>query len=150
MQRLRNAVLFAGVLLLPLITARLASGQQSEVIKNDAAELKELEKERIATLTRLVEIVVAQYRTGTIDYQQVAQAQHDLLHAKLDSAGSPDERIALLEEQLKLANATLKVAETRFEAGRVTQPDVFRAKAFCLDVKINLLRERGKVKPQAK
>lgn len=150
MQRLRMAVLFGGVLVLPLVMVRLASGQEGDLLKNDSAELKALEKERIATLTRLVDLVVARYRRGGVDFHEVAQARHELLNAKLDSAGSSEERIALLEEQLKWAKETLNVAEVRFDAGRVTEPDVCRAKAFCLDVKIKLMRERGKLKPQVK
>jgi outer membrane protein TolC len=150
MDRLTMAILFGGMLVLPLAMVRPASGRESQLIKNDAAELKELQKERIAALTLLVKIVTNQYRTGTADFHQVAQAQHELLDAKLDSAGSAEERIALLEEQLKLANEAMKVAEGRFNAGRVSQCDVLRAKAFCLEVKIKLVRERGKLKPQGK
>jgi outer membrane protein TolC len=144
------AVLFGGMLLLPLVMVRPASGQQTDVLKSDAAEVKELQKERVAVLTLLVKIVAAQYATGTVDFHQVAQAQRELLDAKVDSAGSPEERIALFEEQLKLASEILKVAQARFESGRVSQPDVLRAKAFYLDVKIKLVRERAKPKPQGK
>jgi outer membrane protein TolC len=77
-------------------------------------------------------------------------SKNELLNAKLDSAESPDERIALLEEQLKVAKETLEMAESKFSSGRVVQSDVYRAKALYLEIKIKLVRERGKLKPKAK
>jgi hypothetical protein len=114
---------------------------------NDAALLKAAQDDRIKELGTFVEILIAQYRVGTVDFNQLASAQNELSNALLDSTDQPEKRVALLEEQLVMANDILKIVQARVKAGTVTQADVCHAKAIFLDVKIKLLRERNRKMP---
>jgi hypothetical protein len=114
--------------------------------KDDAAELRQLQQQRINVLSRLVELLTRQYKSGTAGFGEVAAAQIQLVDAKLDATEKPKERLALLEEQVKMAKALRDVADMRFRNGACTAADVCRAKALCLEIKIKLLRERGKQK----
>jgi outer membrane protein TolC len=77
-------------------------------------------------------------------------AQAKLLKAKLDAAEKPEERIAVLEEHVKLATTIATETNNRWKAGVVHELEALDAKASLLDVKIRLLRERSKVKAPAK
>ncbi len=123
---------------------RLARAQ-----KNEAAPIKALEKERIAALTKLVEIRESEYRVGTIWCEAVVSAEVALLNAQADAADKPEERVALLTEGVKRESALLKIVKVRFQAGTVSQADVYRARSLLLATKIRLLRERSRQKGDA-
>ena len=122
----------------------IADQSQARESKDDAAELKAVQAERIKVLTQAVDVLTAQYMVGTVDFCQVAAAETDLCNALLDSTDDPDKRTALLAKQLDRATGILKVTQSRFDAGTVTQADVLRAKSHQLDIKIKLLRNRKK------
>jgi outer membrane protein TolC len=95
-------------------------------------------------LGRLVDVYVRQYQVGMGTSEAVVGAQTELLHAQLDAAERPAERVALLTEHEKRVADFLKLTEGRFSTGTATQADVYRAKSLLLDAKIKLLRERNR------
>jgi outer membrane protein TolC len=145
-----TGILFIGLLALAPATPRVLGAEQPALSKSDEAELKQLQKQRVATLARLVDVLTAQYKVGTVDYAGVHQARRELLDAKLDLAETRAERVAVLEQQIKAAKQSLDVVQMRFNAGRVSEADVCRARAFCLETEIKLVQERGKPAPPAR
>ena len=113
----------------------------------DAAPLKALQAERVKVLKQLVEISVAQYRVGTVDFNQLSSAQNEWCDAQLDSMDEPEKRVALLTKQIDMANDILKIVQARFEAGTVTELDICRAKSLHMGLKIKLLREQDGKRP---
>ena len=115
-----------------------------------AAELTKLRMNRVATLQELLDLSFVGYRHGEFAVDQVLEAQLDLTEAQLEMAETPDQRIALLEKQLKIAKRTLDAAENLGAAKEVSRCDALRAKAAMLGVEIKLLRERAKAKATRK
>lgn len=131
--------------------ARVKTAEQERPPEEDyTAEIKELQQQRIATLADAAEYTLEMYKEGRHEFDRVVLAQADLVNARLDATEKPDERIALLEQQLKLAEAALDFADGRFRNGLTTRVDVLQAKANVLDIKIKLLRERARSKAAAK
>lgn len=126
----------------PILLAH-ANAAEAKATPNYAAQIKQLQQERIAALTKVVDMRLEQYRMGRQDSRLVALAQAELLKAKLDAAEKPEDRIAVLEEHVKLATTILAETDNRWKAGVVHETDVLDAKANLLDVKIRLLRERS-------
>jgi hypothetical protein len=124
-------------------------GRSRSNSEDGTAELRSLQKELIATLSQKVEVLTTQYHTGGTDYDQVYIAQLELCDAKLDATEKSDERIALLEEQLRIAEAAQKLTEERKNSARATDANVLSAKSLYLKIKIRLVRERAKQKAKA-
>ena len=135
-------VVLSGLAAVPFLLAH-ATAAETKATPNYAAQIKQLQQERIAALTKVVEMRLEQYRRGVQDHRTLGLAQAELLKAKLDAAEKLEERIAVLEEHVKLATTIFTETETRWKAGIVHEAEVLDAKASLLDVKIRLLRERS-------
>ena len=116
---------------------------------NDAALAKAAKDERVKVLTQIVEVMMSQYKVGTIDFLQLSSAQDELCEAQLDSTDEPEKRVALLTKQLERANNVVKLLQAKLDAGpsNVSGVDVLRAKSLYLKVKIRLLCERSRKGP---
>ena len=139
--------LLAGPLLVPQTKA---AESPSEPVQDVAAEIKALQKERIAALTGAVQMLLAQYQQGRSDFRPLALAQTDLLAAEFDATDDANERIVLLERELKVATDALDIAERKVQVGRANAVESLQAKALVLDIRIKLLRERSKARTAAK
>jgi hypothetical protein len=149
MKRFASVFVLAILLAMTMTWTCLAAAEQSKDNADDeTAELRKLHKEQIATLTEEVVILTAQYQAASVGFERLFLAQMELCDAKLDAADSPKERIAVLTEQLKLAESAQQITEMRHAVGAAgTNPaDVMSAKSLCLKIKIRLVRERGKQK----
>jgi hypothetical protein len=147
MKRFASGFVSAILIATPLIwTCPFAAGQSRNNVEDAAMELKTLQKEQIAVLTKKVDVLTIHNRAGTADFEQLLLAQMELCDAKLDAANTSDERIAVLEEQLKLAESAQKLTEQRLAvaAAATTEANVLSAKSLYLKIKIRLVRERGK------
>jgi hypothetical protein len=87
---------------------------------------------------------------GLISFEAVVGAETDLVNAKMDAAGKPEERVTLLTEARGREAGFLESVEGKFKAGTITQADVHRAQSLLLATEIRLLRERGTQKAAAK
>ena len=151
MKRYAITVVLSGLLAVPfLVPQTKAAESSSEPVQDVAAEIKALQKERIAALTGVVEILLEQYQHGGAEFRALALAQTDLLAAEFDATDDASERIVLLERELKVATDALDTAERKVQAGRANAVESLQAKALVLDIKIKLLRERSKAKTAAK
>jgi hypothetical protein len=109
------------------------------------AKLKELLKERLATLKEVVKLTTADYQTGKVSFERLQLASEALLHARLELCDSDKERITVLEEAVALAKESEKNATQRYKAGTASQSDALMATAARLEAEIALERAKGKI-----
>ena len=151
MKQFAIPVLLSGLLAGPfLVPQTKAAESPGERVQDVAAEIKALQKERIAALAGVVQMLLAQYQQGRSDFRPLAVAQTDLLAAEFDATDDANERIVLLERELKVAKDALDTAERKVQAGRANAVETLQAKALMLDIRIMLLRERSKARTAAK
>lgn len=149
MKRYTTAALVFGFVAITMLLARPAmTAPQGDKKGGEQRSLAELRKERIAIYEKIVPIVLEQYKSGIASYPDYARAEEDVLTAKLEMTAKPSERIAILQEQLKLAEKIADNIEQASRAGaQLTQADALRARAHCLSIEIQLVKERGNEKP---
>ncbi len=80
----------------------------------------------------------------------VIGSETDWLNFRLDAADKFQDRMVVLTEALHRAAALLRIAGSRFQAGKGGTDDVYRCELLVLDAKIRLLEERNVQKPSAK
>jgi outer membrane protein TolC len=114
------------------------------------AKVKELLKERLATLHELVKAATADYHAGRIGFDRVHQATRALLDAELEQCESDKERIKVLEEIVALSKESERNAVQRYKTGAATQSDALMATAGRLDAEIALERAKSKATAQPK
>jgi len=128
-----------------LMTA--ASAQEKPVreqIEESAKKVKELQKERIATLEDLVTQATAAFQRAQASYEEVLEAQMLLLKARLNAAEKESERITLYQQTVEVLKKCEELANTRAQAGRGGHAAVLKTKARRLEVEI--LLEQAKIK----
>jgi hypothetical protein len=136
MKRFTITVLLSGLLAVPFLVPQTKAAElPSEPVRDVVAEIKALQKERIAALTGVVEILLVQYQHGGAEFRALALAQTDLLAAEFDATDDANERIVLLERELKVATDALDTAERKVQAGRANAVESLQAKALVLDIK---------------
>ena len=108
-----------------------------------AAKIKELQDQRVQTLSRLAAVYLGQYREGRIDINPVFAAENDLLDAQVEAAGKPEQRIVLLTAAIKRTAEFERTVEERLKAGRANPADLEWARAISLDVQIRLSIEQN-------
>jgi outer membrane protein TolC len=132
-----------------VLTAMLCIGSLFDELKPLAAaeqkdgKVKELLKERLATLKTLADLTVNDYKAGRVSFDRVHQAMRAVLDAELELCESAKERVTILEQAVKLAKEFETVAEAQFRIGKVTQSDVLLAKVNRLDTEIALERAKA-------
>jgi hypothetical protein len=109
-----------------------------------AGRIKDLQKERIATLKELVDQAAAGFKTARVSYEEVLEAQLLLLKAELDAAEKESERITLYERTVEVLNQSEKVASSRAQTGRGSQAAVLKIKARRLEAEIELERAKAR------
>jgi hypothetical protein len=107
-----------------------------------SANLGELEKSRVDTLSNLVKITHLQFKAGNGDIDQLLRFQQELQLAQLESAKKPEERIVLLEEQCKDSHILFDFVEQKFKSGILTELDYCQAKAAMIALDYRLPQER--------
>ena len=149
MKRLTICAMFAGLCAVAVFFGdRHAPAQQrqDQAVRDDAAQLQALQKERIKMLSATAKRVETQFKLGAADYQQFVAAETELVNAEVEYSESPEERVGYLEKGSQLAKAIADIAEKRFKSGYIqTEVPVFRLKAVYLDLQIRLLKERQKL-----
>ena len=132
-------MLMAGLLLLSLV---LGQTEPAEDTMDVSSKIRDLQAERVKLLERGMELVSMAYAEGSCDFTSVFKLQLELLDAKLDTAASKEEEIAVLSSQLEVANQTHEMARQRYENGSVSQLDVIQAKSVALRIEIELLKRK--------
>jgi len=121
------------------ITLLRESGNQEGMV----AEIKALTGERIEVLSKLAESDAANYSAKATSFELAISSEAELTTAQLDATDKREKRTALLSEALSRETALLKLAESKFAAGKVSQADVYRARSLLLHTRIWLLQNGG-------
>jgi outer membrane protein TolC len=115
-----------------------------EVIEESTKKIKELQKERIATLKEVVEQAATLYKSARVSYEEVLDARMQLLKAEVDAAEKESDRITLYKKTIDALKQYEEWAQARVEAGRETAAALLKIKARRLEVEIKL--EQAKIK----
>ena len=138
----RIVVVVTGLMTLsaPTVPKVVVAHQDRETLD---AQIIDFQTKRVEALKRAVAMLQVQYRQGAVDFRHVLAAQLNLTDAVLATANTADERIALLEEQLQIAQRAEDAAVARYRSTIVgTAVDAQEAKAARLHIQIKLLQEQ--------
>jgi len=108
-----------------------------------ADKIKELQKEHLATVTRIYELTLERYKSGQASPDQLLQAQTAILSAKLELAETKQERIKAHEEMVTLAEQAQEYAQKLVDAGQGTTIDALKARAHLLRARIALEKAKS-------
>lgn len=108
------------------------------------SKVKELLKERLATLKEIAVQIERAYKGRAMSIEQLQDANLAVLKAELDLCESDKERIAVLEKIVELAKTQEKQAVEAVKGGAVSGTTALKAKVSRLEAEIAL--ERAKVK----
>jgi outer membrane protein TolC len=126
-------------------------GQLQDPAKSlPAKTVKELQKERIATLKEAVDVIAELYKIQRAPPEEVTEARLLLLKAQLDAAEKESDRITLYKKIVDVMKEEEIVVESRFQGARVSPYSVLKAKARRLKAEIDLERAKAKEAKKAK
>jgi hypothetical protein len=137
-------LLFAGIAAALLIVAgypRESTGAAAP--EESSPKVKELQKERIATLKSLVEVSTKLYQNARVEVGESIEARLLLLGAEIEAAEKPDDRIKLYEAAIAGLTDLEKIAQAQLEAGRASQLPLMKLKAKRLELAIALERTKA-------
>jgi outer membrane protein TolC len=123
-----------------------AEKQSSE----EMAKLKVLLQERAEALREAFRIRFEEYKVGRATLEGILEIEKELGTAELELAEKREERISILENNVKIQKAIEALTKEKYDAGRITMAAVALSKAARLEAEIVLQRERMKNKPSPK
>ncbi len=109
--------------------------------------VKELQKERIATLKRVADAATKMAQSGRLEVWEAVEDRMALLRAEVEATERAAERVPLYTTALGSLAEFEAIAKGRFEAARGTELAVLKVRAKRLEVEIAL--ERAKEAPAA-
>ncbi len=109
-----------------------------------AKKVKDLRTERVVTLEKMVDELMAQFRQKRVQYDDVLDGQRLLIEAKLDAAETDEARFGLHERLVDVLKQRETNAEGLAKAGRELPSNVLKARARRLEAEIHL--EQAKMK----
>jgi hypothetical protein len=130
----------------------LSFGANACFPQENSEDVKVLQKERLELLSRAATDVIRLYLESAgsqfvhPSFQEVFQAERESFKADMEYCDRPDERLAALEQHGKAADRLIKIAERNFNNTRGTEATVFQMKAYALEVKIELVKEKKRQK----
>ncbi len=132
--------LMALVLALSFWSQRESAGQPSEDEARD--QIESLQRQRVEILQRLVDAKQVRYEQGIGTQEELLRASNDLLHAELDLAQEPAERIAIRRRQLELFQHLEAMMEARVETATAAHTDLLVIQAERIQVEIDFIKEQ--------
>jgi outer membrane protein TolC len=127
-----------------MTAARAEDKPAKERTEESTKKIKELQKERIATLKELADATMKLAQGGRAELSDALEARMTLLKAELEVAEKESDRIALLKKALESLEEYLQVAKARHDAGRGTVVPGLKIKAQYQEIQIQL--EQAKMK----
>jgi len=115
-----------------------------EQIEESAKKIKELQKERIATLKEMADQLNTLFRAGRASFEEVCEARLLLLKAELDAAEKESDRITLYKNFVDVLKKYEEWAEQRKAGGRVPEATVLNVKARRLEAEILLEQAKAR------
>jgi RNA polymerase sigma factor (sigma-70 family) len=126
-----------------------AGAQPAQKSTNDA-KVRELLKERLATLKELVIFAEKAFQSGRGSPDDVAQARIQVARTELELCDTNKERVAVHERIVAFAKEWETAVKVRYDAGQTPVNEVLKARVFRLDAEIDLERARAKIAEKAK
>jgi RNA polymerase sigma factor (sigma-70 family) len=120
--------------------APAANGEAKSTVPKERAgeKIKELQKERIATLKDVVDLSTRLAKTGRLELGELLEARTLLLQAELEAAEKPSDRMALYKKSLDDLKEYFELAKSQHEAARASTVPSLKIKAKRLEVEIAL------------
>jgi len=112
--------------------------------------IKRLRKERSKLLDDAAKVARAGWIVGGVEFETVVQCRRDADRARLELCEKTEERIAVLADSVKEADAVVEAAKARAKIDRNGQLQFMRARAFLLEVEIMLVQEKAKLTADSK
>jgi outer membrane protein TolC len=138
---------FAKMFLIFVVFALSAPARdQARAAEDGAAGIRDLLQQRRDTLANLVQLEMAAFSVGVTTSDTIFDAQRQLIDAELELAGTSEQRLAVLQEQVELAKKLENQVRARVDQGASPRRDLLRAQANRLRAAILLAREREKEK----
>lgn len=108
----------------------------------DDGELRRLQKERYNAALEILQLEMLRVKAGQSQAQLLGEAVERVVVAGLDMEPGPKERLALLEEAVRVSKDVEQVAAAGFDAGRLLKADLLRARCDRLRTEIRVQREK--------
>jgi outer membrane protein TolC len=143
-------VMAAALLMSPASPQAKVNLSRKDQTEESAKKIKELQKERIATLKEMADAITRLFQSGHGSFDAVLEARLLLLKAELDAAEKEADRITLYKNFVDESRKIENLAEAKVKAGRGTQASVLKVKAMRLEAEINLERAKAKEAKEAK
>jgi hypothetical protein len=122
----------------------------SKEVEASTKKVGELQKERIATLTGLVDIAFRLALTGRLELSDLLEERLTLLKAEVDFADKESDRIVLYEKALESLKEYQALAKARKENAMGTELPILKIKATSLEIEILLEQAKIKVAKESK
>src|SRR5262245_32085032 len=117
----------------------------SPVLSEEPAEkVKALQRDRIAVLKDLTEVLEKLYTNARVEINEPLQARQLLLEAELEAAKTEAERLEIYKKFAVAMKQHEETADARRMAGRATTAEGLKAKAMRLEAEIRLEKEKAK------
>ena len=143
------AVMAATLLMAPASPQDKVNPPRKDKTEESAKKIKELQRERIATLKQMVDVNSRLREKRLASFEEVAEARLLLLNAELDAAEKESSRITLYKSIVDVLKEGEKFAENVVTTGG-TPVRMLKVKARRLEAEINLERAKAKEALEAK
>jgi RNA polymerase sigma factor (sigma-70 family) len=112
-----------------------------------SSRVRELQKQRLAVLRELADIMKVRQRAGNVTAADVLTAERDVITAELELCATDKERVEVLERAVALEKQLedLLAQQFRMGAGTVSPADILRVKAQRLRVEIDLEKAKARL-----
>ncbi len=143
-------VIAALLLMAPASPQDRVNLSRKERIEDSAKKVKELQKQRIATLKEMVDATTDQFRNGRVPFEEVLEAKLLVFKAELDAADKESDRITLYKNIVDQLKKFEVIADQRVKAAQTSQSTFLKVKARRLEAEINLERAKTKEAKETK
>ena len=103
-----------------------------------------LSEEKVRVLQAIVDATTKAHEVGKASFPDVVQARMDYSLGRLELAETPQQRVELLMEMVKMAEKFAEHAKDLYRLGKLSQVDVLKIEVALLDRKIALERENDR------
>src|SRR5262249_46926921 len=137
--RKRALIVMVVVAMLQVLSVSAEDGvnlSPKEQIEASAKKIKELQQQRIAILKDVVEICTQVYQRGRVSFEEVLEANLQLLNAELDVAEKESDRIELYKNTVEMLKQYEQTAAAAVDAARGTQAALLKIRARRLEIEI--------------
>jgi len=144
------AVMAATLLMAPASPQDKVNPPRKDKTEESAKKIKELQRERIATLKQVVDANSRLRERQLASFGEVVEAKLLLLNAELDAAEKESSRITLYKSIVDVLKEGEKFAEDAVRTAGGPQVRILQVKARRLEAEINLERAKAKEAQEAK